>query len=140
MMQNFRIDDLKRTSLQELKLDLKKYISKKIAELIKSQEFNSIDLKKLKKFPKFRKWTLKLIHELKNQLIDCKIYQTGEKSYNIQSLIENYYGEIIVRSALNLDSENKRLNTVISDDELLKIFENFEFLKLHLPKIIENTV
>ena len=140
IMQNFRIDDLKRTSLQELKLDLKKYISKKIAELIKKQEFNSIDLKIIKKFPKFRKWTLKLIYELKNQLINCKIYQTGEKSYNIQSLFENYYGEIIVRSALNLNSENKRLNTVISDDELSKIFENFKFLKLHPPKIIEKTV
>lgn len=77
------IDDLKRASLQELKLDLKKVIAKQLASLIKKQEFNAIDLKVLKKFPKFKKWTLKLIYEFKKQLIECEIYQVGENSYNI---------------------------------------------------------
>ncbi|MFX1501168.1 MAG: hypothetical protein ACFFDH_09425 [Promethearchaeota archaeon] len=137
ILQDFRTDDLKRASLQELKYDLKKCISKKLGNLIKNQDFNAIDVKVLKKFPKFKKWTLKLIYELKDQLIRCKIYQIGEKSYNIQNLLENYYGEIIIRNALNINSNNKRLNTVISDGELLKIFENFKFLKLNPPKIIE---
>lgn len=68
-----------------------------------------------------------------------QIHQVGEKSYNIQNLLENYYGEIIIRNALNTNSSNKGLKTIISDDELSKILENFTFLKLKLPKIIEKT-
>ncbi len=138
IFQKFLMDDLKRVSLQELKLDLKKYISKKIANLIKNQEYSTIDLKYLKKFPKFRKWSLKLIHELKKQLIQSKIYQIGEKSYDIRNLIENYYGEIIVKNVLNQNSANKRLNSVISEDELSKILENFNYLKLKTPKVVDN--
>ncbi len=140
ILQEFLNGDLKRTSLQELKLDLKKTIAKQLASLIKKQEFKVINLQVLKKFPKFKQWTLKLIYELKKQLIACKIYQVGEKSYNIQDIVSNHYGELIVRNALNANSINKRLNTVISEDDLSKILENFNFLKLNPPKIVERAV
>ncbi len=137
ILQEFQNDDLKRTSLQELKLDLKKIIAKQLSSLLKKQEFTVIDLKVLKKFPKFKKWTLKLIYDLKKQLIECEIYQVGEKSYNIENIVSNHYGEIIVRNALNANSIKDRLNKIISEDELSKILENFNFLKLNPPKIIE---
>jgi hypothetical protein len=116
ILQDFLMDDLKRTSLQELKFDFKKDIAKQISGLIKNKEFNVIDLRVLKKFPKFKKWTLKLIYELKKQLIRCEICQIGENSYNIQELLNNYYGEILVRNALNVGSNNGKLSSVISDD------------------------
>ncbi|MFX1419554.1 MAG: hypothetical protein ACFE9N_11600 [Promethearchaeota archaeon] len=140
ILQDFKVDDLKRSSLQELKHDLKKIISKKLSYLIKNKEFDAIDSKILKKFPKFRKWTLKLIYELKKQLIDCKIIQLDENSYNIQNLLDNYYGEIIIKNALNANSNNNNLKSVISEDELAKILENFNFLKLSPPKIIVKAV
>ncbi|UCC21186.1 MAG: hypothetical protein JSV62_07895 [Promethearchaeota archaeon] len=139
-LQDFRGDDLKRTSLQELKHDFKKKISKKLSDLIKNQEFDAIDLKILKKFPKFRKWTLKLIYELKKQLLNCEIFQIDDNSYNIQNLIDNYYGEIIVQSALNANSKNNKLDNVISKEDLAKILENFNFLKLTIPKIIKKAI
>ncbi len=139
ILQQFLMDDFKRTSLQELKLDFKKKIAKQISILIRKEEFNTIDLKVLKKFPKFKKLTLKLIYELKKRLIRCEIYQVGENSYNIQNLLKNYYGEILVRNALNIDSNRKKPGTIISDDDLSKILENFNFLKLEKPKIIDKT-
>jgi hypothetical protein len=139
ILQQFLMDDLKRTSLQELKLDFKKKIAKEILILIGKEEFNTIDLKVLKKFPKFKKLTLKLIYELKKRLVRCEIYQVGENSYNIQDLLKNYYGEILVRNALNVDSHSIKPKTVISDDDLSKILEGFNFLKLEKPKIIDKT-
>ncbi|MFX1305073.1 MAG: hypothetical protein ACFE9X_17085, partial [Promethearchaeota archaeon] len=41
ILQDFKMDDLKKNSLQELKLDLKKFITKKLAELIENKEFES---------------------------------------------------------------------------------------------------
>ncbi|MFX1306853.1 MAG: hypothetical protein ACFFBF_11995 [Promethearchaeota archaeon] len=137
IIQDFQKGDLKKTSLQELKLDLKKYISKKLADLIKNQEYDSIDLKVLKKFPKFKVWTVKLIYELKQQLEKCKIYQIGEKSYDIQNLLRNYYGKTIILKALNENFANKMPKILISESELSKIIENFKYLKLKLPQIIE---
>jgi len=100
--------------------------------------FEEINLGILRKFSKFRKLTLKLISELKNQLIGCKIYQIGERSFNIQDLLKNHYSEIIIRNALNANSSNIKPNTVISDVELSKIIENFNYLNLKTPKIIES--
>jgi hypothetical protein len=75
---------LKKNSLKELKLDFKKFISKKLIKLNQQKSFKEINLKFLKRFPSFKKITLKLILELKKQFEDCKIIQIGEKSYNIQ--------------------------------------------------------
>ena len=136
-LQQFTLDNLKRNSLQELKLDLKKLISEKLAELIKSKDFEGLNLKILRKLPKFKKWTAKLIYELKEQLEDCKIYQTGKKSYDIHSILKNYYGEIIVGNALNVDIIKNKPKSLISDSELSKILENFNFLNLNPPQIIE---
>ncbi|MFX0023512.1 MAG: hypothetical protein ACFE9S_14395 [Candidatus Hermodarchaeota archaeon] len=139
ILQDFLLDDLKRTSLQELKLDLKKAIAKDLAGLIKKQEFGIINLKNLKSFPKYKKWTLKIIYELKEQLNKCQIYHLGDNSYNIKDIMTNYYGEIIVRNALDADSNNLKRKTVISEDDLSKILKNFTFLNLNPPKIIEKT-
>lgn len=140
MLQQFKLGDLKRNSLQELKLDFKKFISQKLAELIKIKNFEEINLIILRKFPKFKKLTLKVIYELSKQLNECKIYQVGKDSYDVQNLLKNHYGEIIVKNVVNTNSSTKRLNSIISNDELSKIFENFKFLKLTPPKIIEKAV
>lgn len=137
VLQQFKLGDLKRNSLQELKLDLKKLISEKLAELIKSKDFEGLNLKILRKLPKFKKWTAKLIYELKEQLEECKIYQTGKKSYDIHSILKNYYGEIIVGNALNVDIIKNKPKSLISDSELSKIIENFNFLNLNPPQIIK---
>ncbi|MFX1470812.1 MAG: hypothetical protein ACFFB8_19405 [Promethearchaeota archaeon] len=82
-------------------------------------------------------WTVKLIYELKQQLEDGKIYQIVEKCYDIQNLLRNYYGKIIIMKALNENFTNKMPKTLISESELSKIIENFKCLKLKLPLIIE---
>lgn len=135
-LQQFKLGDLKRNSLQELKLDLKKFISEKLAELIKNKNFEDLNIKVLRKFPKFKKWTAKLIYELKEHLEECKIFQTGKKSYDIHSLLKNYYGKIIVENALKIDIVSNNQKSLISDKELSKIIDNFNFLKLNPPKII----
>ena len=45
ILQSFKNENLKRDSLPELKLEFKKYVSKKITEIIQNKDFESIDLK-----------------------------------------------------------------------------------------------
>ena len=139
--QPFKKDSLKRDSLQELKLDLKKFISKKLAELIDKKEFASIKLKILKSFPSLKNWTIKIISELKSQLEKCKIYKNSEKSFDIQNLIDNYYGRILAKEAvpdkLPKNGNIKGQSLLISDVELSKIIENFKYLNLNAPKVVE---
>ena len=140
-IQPFKKDDLKRDSLQELKLDLKKFISKILAELIDKKEFESINLKVLKNFPSFKNWTIKIISELKNQLEKCTIYKKSEKTFDIQNLIDNYYGRIIAKEVVSdklPDNDYiKGQSILISEIELSKIVENFKYLKLNDPKVVE---
>jgi len=137
----FKKANLKRNSLQELKLDLKKFISKKLAELIEKKDFESINLKILKNFPSFKNWTIKIISELKNQLEKCEIYKKSEKSFDIQNLIENYYGRIIAKEVvtdkLPKNNNMKGQSVLISEIELSKIVENFKYLNLNEPKVVE---
>jgi len=137
----FKKDSLKRDSLQELKLDLKKFISKKLTELIDKKDFASINLKILKTFPSFKNWTIKIISELKNQLEKCKIYKNCENTFDIRSLIDNYYGRIIANEAvpdkLPKNDHIKGQSVLISDVELSKIIENFKYLNLNVPKVVE---
>ena len=45
ILQSFKNENLKRDSLPELKLEFKKYVSKKITEIIQNKDFESIELK-----------------------------------------------------------------------------------------------
>ncbi|MHA1391705.1 MAG: hypothetical protein ACTSQT_05630, partial [Promethearchaeota archaeon] len=56
----FKSNSLKKQSLQELKLDFKKFVSLKLSELIKCNQLELIDIKSLKKFPIFKKWSVKV--------------------------------------------------------------------------------
>ena len=140
-IQPFKKDNLKRGSLQELKLDLKKFVSKKLAELIDKKDFASINLKSLRKFPSFKNWNIKIIYELKNQLEKCKIYKKSEESFDITNLIDNYYGRIIAKEVVNekiLNNNNiKGQSVLISEREFSKINESFKYLNLSEPKIVE---
>jgi hypothetical protein len=138
-IEKFEKGDLKKESLHELKLHFKKYISNLLSEIIKSKEFNSIDLKVLKKFPSFKNWTIKIIYELKENLKKCKIYRIDYQSYNIQELLENYYGKKILNSIRtrepNITNAASQQESIITDEELKKIKESYEFLNLKPPII-----
>ncbi|MFX1390902.1 MAG: hypothetical protein ACFE9Z_12630 [Promethearchaeota archaeon] len=136
---DFKHGNLKKGSLNEVKFDLKKSVSQKLIELIKQKDFKGINLRILKGFPTFKKITLKLIYELKKQLETCGVFQVGEKLYDIKNLIENHYGEIIINKTLQINSNMNKSKSIVSDIELQKIFENFKFLKIKLPKIIKKT-
>ncbi len=135
----FKTEGLKRDSLPELKLDFKKYVSKKITESIQNKDYESTDLKSLKKLPNFRKWTVKLIYELKKELERSKIHKIDKDKFDIKNLLNNYYGRIIVKEIVGDISENKRKmedqEFIISENDLFKINESFKFLKLKKPKI-----
>ncbi|MFX1279026.1 MAG: hypothetical protein ACFFA3_06380 [Promethearchaeota archaeon] len=129
-MNKFRDNNLKRESLQELKLDLKKFVSKKLTETIKNKEFENINIKILKKFPTFKKFTAKVILELKNQLEGIRIIKIDDNQFDIRDLNNNYYGRLIAEDLLKNKSEN-----IINTTECTKLLENFKFLGLKKPKI-----
>jgi hypothetical protein len=138
-LQPFKNDNLKRESLQELKLDLKKYVSEKLTEIIKKKELNLINIKVLRTIPTFRKWTAKIIYELKKQLENSLIYKVDKDKFNIKNLFNNYYGRIIVNDIVEEKLKDKisrkEVDPVISEKDLVKIMDNFKFLKLNKPKI-----
>jgi hypothetical protein len=138
-LQSFKLGNLKRESLQELKLDFKKFVSKKLTEIIQNKEYESINIRTLRSFPTFRKWTVKVILELKKQLESITIYEIAKKKYDVQNLLKNYYGRIIVKEIIDYESNNKGKSKdsaiEVSENELSEIIENFKFLKLNEPKI-----
>ncbi|MHA1931058.1 MAG: hypothetical protein ACW96X_00870 [Promethearchaeota archaeon] len=144
ILKSFRTENLKRESLPELKLDFKNFVSKKITEIIQNKDFESIDLKTIRQFPNFRKWTAKIILELKNQLEKSKIYKIDKNKFDIRNILKNYYGRIIAKEVVGDISENKKIiadqEVVISENELFKINDNFKFLKLERPKITKKIV
>ncbi|MFW9822484.1 MAG: hypothetical protein ACFFE4_06095 [Candidatus Thorarchaeota archaeon] len=131
-LQTFKTENLKRESLQELKLDLKKFVSDKLTEILKKKEYDQIDIKVLRSFPTFRKWTLKIIYELKKQLEKTEVYRVNNDSIDITNLLNNYYGRIITKDVIEKGSPDQNM---ISIDKYSKILENFRFLKLKIPKI-----
>ncbi len=139
-LQPFGFSNLKRNSLQELKMDLKKLISKKLTDVIKFKKFDQINIETLKKFSEFKKWTVGLIYELKQQLDECKIYQITKEEYEIHELFETYYGKAIIGGDIILNLKKKDVDGKkrysISKKELFKIIENFKFLKIQPPEII----
>jgi len=139
-LQSFRFSNLKRNSLQELKMDLKKLISKKLTDAIKFKKFDQINIESLKRFSEFKKWTVGLIYELKKQLDECKIYQITKEEYEIHELFETYYGKAIIGGDIILNLKKKDVDGkkryLISKKELFKIIENFKFLKIQPPEIM----
>ena len=99
-------------------------------------------VKILKSIPTFKNWTTKIIFELKEQLEKCMIYQTDDTTYDIHSLMENYYGKILTKDAvmnrIPKTGQKDNQKVLISDTELSKIMENFKYLKLNKPKVIGN--
>jgi hypothetical protein len=137
-LQRFRIGNLKRNSLHELKIDLKNFAIDKIINIIKDKKYNQINLNILKEFPDFKKLTLKIMHDLKTQLGTCKIYKIDENRYDISELNKTYYGNrIIVKSTVDRIDNNTEEGYHITSDSLQKIMSNFEFLKLKEPEIVK---
>jgi len=143
-LNGFKSNSLKKQSLQELKLDFKKFVSLKLNELIKNNQFNSINLKILKEFPSFKKWTVKVIYMLKQQLLNCKIYKINDGSYDIHEFSNNYYGKMI------LDHTEKTSNSqilskaqgkfVVTEKCFENLLDNFKMLKLEPPNVIKNKI
>jgi hypothetical protein len=130
----FKNNSLKKQSLQELKLDFKKFVSLKLSELIKNNQLESIDLKTLKKFPTFKKWTVKIIHMLKQQLIESKIIKIDDSSYDIHDLSNNYYGKMILNhidKVFNSQILSKTVGKFVVTDKCYEsLVENFKMLKV----------
>ncbi len=141
-LNGFKSDSLKRQSLQELKLDFKKFVSLRLSQLIKIDDLGSIDIKALKEFPTFKKWTVKVIYMLKQQLLNCKIYKVNDTSYNIHELSNNYYGKML------LNHTEKVLNSqilsrapgkfIVTNKCFEELLENFKLLKLDPPEVVKS--
>jgi hypothetical protein len=138
----FKTNSLIKQSLHELKLDFKKYVSLKLSELIKNNQLESIDIKSLKKFPTFKKWTIKIIYLLKQQLLQCKIYKINDTSYDIHELSKNYYGKMILNHT-EKGSSSQILSKaqgkfVVTDKCYENLLDNYKLLKLDTPKVIKS--
>jgi hypothetical protein len=141
-LKGFQSNSLQKQSLQELKLDFKKFVSLKLSELIKSNQLELIDIKALKKFPTFKKWTVKVIYMLKQQLLNCKIYKINNSSYDIHELSNNYYGKMILNHTEKV-SDSQILSKasgkfVVTDKCFEDLSDNFKMLKLDPPQVIKN--
>ncbi|MFX0074802.1 MAG: hypothetical protein ACFE96_05135 [Candidatus Hermodarchaeota archaeon] len=138
----FKSNSLKKQSLQELKLDFKKFVSLKLSELIKNNQLDSIDIKALKQFPTFKKWTVKVIQMLKQQLLKCKVIKIDDNSYDIHEFSKNYYGKMILNhidKAFNSQILSKTTGKFIITDKCYEsLVDSFEMLKLDVPKIVQS--
>ena len=138
----FKTNSLIKQSLHELKLDFKKFVSLKLSELIKNNQLESIDIKSLKRFPTFKKWTIKIIYLLKQQLLQCKIYKINDTSYDIHELSKNYYGKMILNHT-EKGSSSQILSKaqgkfVVTDKCYENLLDNYKLLKLDTPKVIKS--
>ena len=140
----FRSNSLKKQSLSELKLDFKKFVSLKLSELIKTNQLDSIDLKALKSFPTFKRWAVKVIYMLKQQLEDCKVCRMLDGSYNIYEFSENYYGKMIINHTEKVSNSQILSKTpgkfLVTEKCFENILEQFEMLKLDPPKVIKDKI
>ncbi len=142
VLNNFKKKSLIRNNLEELRLDFKNFIVKKLIEFVKKGDFHAINIKNLKRFYSFRKFTIKIINELKIDLENKKIIKLKNNKYDITQLNHNYYGNIIIEKSLNTkistnkDGEGQKI--VVTQEDLNNILENFSFLKLKPPPIISH--
>ena len=141
-LNEFKSNILKKQSLQELKLDFKKFVSLKLSELIKSNQLELIDIKALKQFPTFKKWTVKVIYTLKQQLLKCKLYKINDKSYDIHELSNNYYGKMLLNHTEKVSNSQILSRAsgkfIVTDKCFENLLDNFKMLKLDPPKVIKN--
>lgn len=140
----FKSNSLKKQSLQELKLDFKKFVSLKLSEIIKSNQLELINLKSLKKFPTFKKWSVKVIYMLRQELLKCKIYKINDASYDIHELSNNYYGIMILNHLEKASSSQilskSRYKFIVSDKVIEDLLDNFKMLKLDPPRVIKSKI
>ncbi len=137
----FKSNSLKKQSLQELKLDFKKFVSLKLSDLIKSNQLELINIKALKQFPTFKKWTVKVIYVLKQHLLKCKIYKINDTSYDIHEFSKNYYGKMILNHTEKVSNSqilSKAPGKFVVNDKCYKnLLDNFKMLKLDSPKLVK---
>jgi len=140
----FKSNSLKKQSLQELKLDFKKFVSLKLSELIKSNQLELINLKSLKKFPTFKKWSVKVIDMLRQELLKCKIYLINATSYDIHELSNNYYGIMLLSHIEKASSSQIRSKShgkfIVSPQGYRDLLDSFKMLKLDYPKVIKSKI
>ena len=140
-LNEFKSNTLKKQSLKELKIDFKKFVSLKLSELIKTKQLESIDIKALKQFPSFKKWSVKVIYMLKQQLLNCKIYKINDGTYDIHELSKNYYGRMIINHTEKTSNSQIISKTpgklIVTDKCYENLLDNFKILKLDSPKVIK---
>ncbi|TXT63995.1 MAG: hypothetical protein BAJALOKI3v1_280033 [Promethearchaeota archaeon] len=133
---------LNRDCLQELRYDFKKFITAKLIDSIKNKKYHEINLKNLKSFPEFKKWTLKIIYDLKDELENSKIIKIKNGLYDISDLMRNEYGKKIVDALEIIKVEkvknNKKMQGkfLITIEDLEKILKNLEFLRIDNPEVL----
>lgn len=142
-LEAFKKRPLKEQSLTQLKHELKKYISQQLIDLIKTKKYDHINLEILKQFPEFTKWTKKIIFDLKQELLNCKLIQNEDDLINLYELAASQYGRIIIEeSNVNLirSSKNRKKEVYfIHSKELDKIYECFSYLNLKPPPLIKES-
>jgi len=140
----FKSNSLIKQSLQELKLDFKKFVSLKLSELIKCNQLELIDIKSLKKFPTFKKWSVKVIHMLKQELLNCSIHKINDTSYDIHELSKNYYGKMLLNHTEKVSNSQILSKApgkfVITDKCFEDLLDNFKMLKLDPPSVIKSKI
>lgn len=141
-LEKFKTGSLKKGSLDELRYELKRVISQKLIEVIKSKDYENINLFQLKKFPEFRRWTAKVIFELKQQLLGSKIVKLEDDALDVSKLAETYYGRIILEEAgiieLRSKENAKDKKIIVSKKDFEKIIENYTYLNLNKPKLLSD--
>jgi hypothetical protein len=145
-LKQFKTQSLKKPSLTQLKYELKKFVSRKLINIIKNGDYEQVNLTKLKKFPEFAKWTRKIILELKKELLNCTLFQNKKGLINISQLEDCYYGKKILYksqieriAAFNKGKRTEKHNKnkfMIKKEDLSKLYECFSYLKLKKPKLI----
>jgi hypothetical protein len=140
-LKDFKTQNLKRDSLQQLRYDLKKFVSQKLIKLIKSDRYEEIEISELKKFPEFHKWTAKVIYEHKKNLTQCEIRFANDELIDVSALANNYYGKIILNEAKikpieKEGSDNNEVIYLIPKEDIEKINEIFSFLNLKDPIVL----
>ncbi len=143
-LKGFKSNSLKKQSLQELKLDFKKFVSLKLSELIKSNQLELINIKALKQFPTFKKWSVKVIYMLKQELLNCKLYKNNDTSYDIHELSKNYYGKMLLNHTEKV-SDSQILSKapgkfIVTDKCFENLLDNFKMLKLDPPNVIKSKI
>jgi len=103
-----------------------------------------IDIKALKKFPTFKKWAVKVIYMLKQELLKCKLYKINDRSYDIHELSKNYYGIMILNHTEKVSSSQILSKApgkyVVTDKCFDDLLDNFKMLKLDPPKVFKSKI